>query len=310
MTVKNKFISTTILSLFFLLIIITIVPPPQKNKELINEFWIKKTHKKYKKNIVIGGDSRVYRGVSVRAFLENAPDGLDVINLGFSSAGYSNEYIDFLISRINHLDSPKILILGITPHSLTENALKNKAFHQYKRIQGFKKFRGLYLSKYLKVFSPYKLSDFINSKYNISNGNYFENFTSAGWVGSSRLPMDSTKALINYKKIFSSIKVNKGSADNLCARIKKLTDNGVIVIVFRPPTTMQMENLEDTLSGFNESQLKKSLIYNGAHWVDFSNSDYVSYDGSHLHYLSAHLLSNKLGSEVNLLLSNNKSVSK
>ena len=72
---------------------------------------------------------------------------------------------------------------------------------------------------------------------------------------------------------------------------------------FRPPSTLAMEQLEDSLSGFNYSSFISKFKQNGGVWLTFSLKDYVSYDGSHLHYESANKFSKNLGLKIENTLS-------
>ncbi len=56
-----------------------------------------------------------------------------------------------------------------------------------------------------------------------------------------------------------------------------------------------MKNLEDSISGFDEKFIKKELQKIGVNWIDLNLNEYSSIDGSHLHYMSAERLSQKIG---------------
>lgn len=81
------------------------LPAPAKNTELVNNFWLTKTHGNEQFNFVVGGDSRVYRGVSVDAIEKAVGADLQGHNLGYSSAGFSTEYMNFLTSRLSPKDN-------------------------------------------------------------------------------------------------------------------------------------------------------------------------------------------------------------
>jgi hypothetical protein len=83
-----------------------------------------------------------------------------------------------------------------------------------------------------------------------------------------------------------------------------LKAKNVEIIAFRPPSTYQMEQLENTLGQFDEDYVKDELHKIGVHWVPFNNSDFVSYDGSHLQYKSAEKMSTQLGEYIEKLAYN------
>lgn len=88
-----------------------------------NRFWIEKTHGvgDQKFDVLICGDSRVYRGVSSRVIAEKLT-GYSVFNLSYSSGSYSDFMLDYIEKHLKEGAMQPILILGITPYSLTPKA--------------------------------------------------------------------------------------------------------------------------------------------------------------------------------------------
>jgi len=294
-----------VLGLSFLLfcLIKLVAPEPIQNKELVQEFWIQKTHANKNYNVVVGGDSRIYRGFSPEDLNEATNKGLSSINLGYSSAGFSSDYLDFCISKFDFNAETKVLILGITPHSLTKEGFKNKASEKYAVASTFEIFRYKYLSLILKHFSPYSPSEFFNRK----TSNYQEQHNKNGWISSYYLEPDSSKALKSYAKTFLKYQVADNEISTFLNKIKEIRTQDISIIAFRPPSTFAMRNLEDSISGFDEEYVKRELEVMGVKWLDFKDGDFNSYDGSHLHFESAKKLSRLLGIEVSKLIENQTS---
>jgi hypothetical protein len=61
-----------------------------------------------------------------------------------------------------------------------------------------------------------------------------------------------------------------------------------------------MDDMENELSGFVESDCQVNVIQNGGHWIDLKEEvcNYSSYDGSHLDDESAIMLSGDLAREI------------
>ena len=283
-------ISTTI-SLIFLFKLL--LPGQTNNKEMVSSFWSNKTHSTNDFDIIACGDSRIYRGIS-SDILSDVTLDLSFINLGYSSAGFSNEYLDFVVSKFNPESKNKILIVGISPHSLTKEAKKNEALKSYLELNNFEVFRYKYLSSFLKQFAPYKPLNLIKQKKN----NYLQTYNKDGWVASDNIKPDSTRALKNYKKIFNEYKVSHNDMLLTINKLKQLVLSGINVFAFRVPTTEQMEILEDSISGYDENFVKNSLIQHSITYLDFQNSDFSSYDGSHLNEKSARKLSEQIGIKI------------
>ena len=77
--------------------------------------------------------------------------------------------------------------------------------------------------------------------------------------------------------------------------IDSLSQENIKVIGFRPPSTIQMRSLEDSLSGYNETSIKSLFEAHGGHWLIIEDADYETYDGSHLRPAEARRLSKKIG---------------
>lgn len=297
LSARNKIIITLSLTVALGILIKLVLPEPIKNTGLRDGFWLNKTHSKELKNIVVGGDSRIYRGVSVEAIEQETP-GLTAVNLGYSSAGFSSEYLDFLTARLSSTGR-KILVLGLTPHSFTLDAAKNELYHEHKEVGQFQIFKGMYLSKYLKHFAPYKPKELRDLMlHGEPEDKYFEEFRSSGWVKSYRIPEDTVKALDIYENIFSKYQVNDSLITCFFNEVDTLIANDIEVVAFRPPTFDSMSQLEDSLSGYDEEKIKYNVLMRGGVWIDLTNEDYHTYDGSHLHYTSAENLSTVIGKTI------------
>ncbi len=293
------------ISLIVIIIIKLISPKQLTASEVTRQFWIRKTHVKSKKNVVVIGDSRIYRGVSIQALLKGTGNSdLTGVNLGYSSTGITPDYVGFTLERLDFDAEKKYLIIGISPWAFTNEAAANGHFYQYYRMSSLSVFSELYLNTFLK---PYQPSDFIDStRYLDPNSflqdrNYFEKHTENGWIASYRTDFDSTRALESYTEEFTREKFQKKMVLDLINKLKELKTQGVEIIVFRPPSTSQMEQLENTLGQFDEQFVRDEFQKIGGHWVSFKSADFISYDGSHLHYKSAEKMSTRLGEYIKKL---------
>ena len=101
--------------------------------------------------------------------------------------------------------------------------------------------------------------------------------------------------------IFKNQYISGNEVDALVIKLKRIASKGIKILAFRPPNTEQMRALEDSLSGYNKYNLKQKLIESSVVWLDFKNSDFISYDGSHLDQNSAKILSKRIGEKINEL---------
>src|SRR5687768_2737382 len=81
-------------------------------------FWILKTHGTEQYNLIIYGDSRVYRGVSPLEFEKVIPN-THAINFGYSSASFSSFMLGEVEKKMDHKSNRKVIVLGITPNAIS-----------------------------------------------------------------------------------------------------------------------------------------------------------------------------------------------
>ena len=259
------------------------------------KFWADKVHAKTKYDVIFAGDSRVYRGIASKVVSDQL-NGLKVLNFGFSSGGLNSEIFDAIEKRLTKGDKT-IIVLGITPYSLTPKAQQNEHFHQEKERDRKEVFRRRFISPVIHFFDPIKPAEIIY--YKDEKKGYYERFHKDGWVASIKIPVDSNAALKSYRKNFKNNKVSMEVLQQLCKRVAEWKREGFAIFAFRMPTTKGMRLLENEISGFNELEVKKNLTASGVKWIEVQNkSSYPSYDGSHLEAAAAVKFSKYLGQEL------------
>ncbi|WP_297692921.1 hypothetical protein [uncultured Eudoraea sp.] len=261
-------------------------------------------HSKKKYDVIVTGDSRVYRGVAPASLSEEL-GGLEVLNFGFSSAGYNATMYHAINDKMSSGLSQKMVILGITPYSLTKKAQENSHYSQEKLRDQKDVFLRRYINPLLHFFDPIKPTDILYNTDSIPG--YHEKFQKDGWVASYKTPSDPSAALEPYVKNFHNNLVKEKVLFELGDQVKKWTDQGVVVFAFRVPSSREMEKLENEISGFDTKQVIQVIENSGGMWLKLDNIyDYNSYDGSHLDEISAISFSKYLGSFIRGELKRNK----
>lgn len=262
-------------------------------------FWLGKTHALPVYDIVLAGDSRIYRGL--------APQAMDIkemaiLNFGFSSAGLSKEYLQATVGKLNPQSANRTVVVGITANALSNdiNARENRHWLSYRvRPVGWQQ----RLSEWCRTAVPPWIESPIDrlqwNVQGVAQGEvqYHQRFWNNGWAESDTSPRDSTRAINGYKEGFKSPN-NRCIPEHVLALsswIKEQVQSGVRVICFRPPTTEEMGKLENSEGDFHEQGIRESMITAGALWFDDTRADYESYDGSHLTPESARRFSRNLG---------------
>jgi hypothetical protein len=236
-------------------------------------------------DIVVPGDSRVYRGVSPSAMRRVLPSAR-ILNLGYSSGGLA----DPLLARAEDAlaaDSPvRAILVGITPFSLTEEAAENAHIRQYlQSSQSNERLRQA--MAVMGAFDP--LIDAPVPGLQGSQGE--QRFYQDGWVASHASFVDHQEGLKLYREHYARVQVSSEVLQRFTAQVAKWCSGGIRVYGFRPPTCAAMVALEDEASGFDEAAVRAAFTAAGGSWIELPAGDYVCYDGSHLDAKSAAELS-------------------
>ena len=297
---------STILTLLFVLIlsIFGFIIPDDPNPRIqslpdYNRFWTQKVHQDKIFNGIILGDSRIYRGVAPHILSDELRD-YRFYNFGFSSGGLNPEIYREAEKCLKN-EGGNIIIVGLSPGSLTPMSKKNKGLRKELARRPAEVIDRLYISYYLKMFRPHK-PDFFRAVLLKENDSpdeyYYQEFYDNGWVKSELKPENPAKALPSYRDLFLKQKVSEELVEKLAKQVHAWSIQGNRVFVFRSPSSPSMEQLEDAMSGYNEEFIKNKIQLSGGIWLDFNSKDYHSYDGSHLHYQSALKFSHDLAQKI------------
>lgn len=252
-------------------------------------FWTNKTMGNSKYDVVVYGDSRVYRGFSTEAFLGESD--LTCFNFGYSSGSYSKRMLDFCESKLSSKNQPK-LVFGITPHSFTQDALKDEQFCQEKDRSSFDVLLRKYKSGLLQRFDPISPKDIFGFS------EKRETFHADGWISTHNVAMDTLAGLNSYKKVFTDNPINEKAIEEFMEFVQTQVEKGVEVYAYSPPTMVSMDELEDEISGFDFNKFMERFERAGGEWVNVTRGGYQTYDGSHLTVESTVKLSELLGKEI------------
>ena len=116
--------------------------------------------------------------------------------------------------------------------------------------------------------------------------------------GEPRQLMFISLQLEDYRAAFENSKVSDDLVDGVMAAVRRFRESGIVVFGFRPPTTIAMFELENELSGFNESDFAEKFRAAGGIWLRFRHGVYPTYDGSHLNAYVAVRFSKDLAEEL------------
>ena len=267
------------------------------SEDLREQMFAYKVHTDKKYDLVVVGDSRIYRGVSTDII--GTQLGKTSINLGFSSGGYGRAMFELIDKKI-HKASGNIIILGISPLSLTDLAIENGHINRLNALKSEEIIEYLYLNRFINIFAPTTPRVLWNTiADNIDpNDNYIQKVNiKEGWVKSDYKIHYQNEALESYNKTFTSTKISKQTIANLYSQINIWADQGFLIYGFIPPSSANMEELERQYSDFNDNEFAMGFIEAGGKWINFDER-FTSYDGSHLDSKSAINLSMEIASAI------------
>lgn len=256
--------------------------------------------------VIFYGDSRTFNGISPKIVSKALQQ--PSFNFAFSSGGMNDRMMKFIDSRIDK-KSKAVIVLGITPYSLTENARANESYNEYQ-----KKFRDKGNNMLISPHGP-ALYEIItmptkrilsvgathNGKY-VKGKGYIKHYHDDGWVETT-VTGDTSKSIkqtleMYEKRDFHNNPISQASIDETLTYIRKWSKEGIIVLAFRPPTCKAMEEIEESKTKFSSFKIEDKIREHGGIYINLPRSGWLSYDASHLDADSAKRLSELIGNAI------------
>ena len=241
-------------------------------------FWHRKVTWSGVADVVVAGDSRVYRGVSPSEMTE-VLGGARIVNYGFSSNGYSQTYLQSLASILDPESEDRIIVLGITPFSLTDRAVDRNDFNRFHSSTATRRWAAEHLAPIHRLCTPIGFAALAKRAKGMR---YFEKFTDDGWVASRQVPENPRKAIAPYRAQFAATQVGEEHIQRVFDAVEEFVGAGVTVFALRPPSSGDMVALEDELTTYDTERIARGIRAAGGIWIDFPQDAYPTYDGSHL----------------------------
>ncbi len=281
---------------------LSFVLPKNKEKYLRDRFWTQKTFAPAKYQVVVLGDSRVYRGVSPEVMEKNLP-GMKILNFGYSNGGLNPVMFEAAEKKLSKNNQKRVIAIGVSANCITAYSQTNEQFQQERMRPREEIFERLYLNGILYMFSattPEEILDLLKSKPLTS---YYRNeYFSSGYVESEKFPVDTMESISSYTEDFTNYKVKLQYIESLARQVKDWSSRGICVVGFRPPASAPMRALEDSMGLYNETIISARFRESGGHWMELKTYLYKTYDGSHLDRRSAIMFSNDLAREIKGIL--------
>jgi hypothetical protein len=295
---RNRTFSTFLIVLPIMVLVGFLKPLPidqlQRNRNIENRFWMAKTHYRPAYDVVMMGDSRMYRGLSPWVMSCVLP-GWRILNFGYSYGGLNSVMFRAAEAKLDPASKKKTIILGVTPLSLTPSALKNEHYNETKYNDYI--FTSIFPPQLEDFFAPILVSYLFREK-KLPDRLYRQVFHGDGWVASWTVPEDTQEALVSYREVFKNNRVSLDIVRGVMEQTSDWVSRDIMVYAFCPPTSPAMKTIEDAMSGFDEASFIRQFEKAGGKWLAVPDKPYHSYDGSHLDKDSAVKLSAYLADSI------------
>lgn len=247
-------------------------------------YWDSKIRWSGSADCVLAGDSRVYVGLSPTV-MSSMLSGQRVCNFGFSACGYRPDYLESVEAVLDSDGSNRSIILGITPHSLTNQPTVDSEF----RLRGRQpEASNRYVAELIWRLRPFALKSVVATWLPMCRpSHYYRHYFEDGWVAASIAPAEPELTLRYYRDTFGAHQVEPELIANVLDFTRKWAAQGIRVYAFRPPSGREMLELENSLSAFREDEFVAQFTAVGGVWLETDPLGYFSYDGSHLRWDAA-----------------------
>jgi len=290
--VQNRFIASVGLIAASTLLGAALRPPAHTEGLCPEGFWARKLLWNREYDVVLAGDSRVYRGLAPEVMADSLP-GMRICNFGFSNCAFEERYLS-AVEKLVPESGTRTIVLGITPNSLSERAAADNGFLQ-ESVGSELSLRATVAGEHLlHRFRPYWRDLALEARYD----QYREAYSESGWVATRVRPRDPCRAVDRLRRLGQRDRVSERLLAGLLARVALWRSQGIRVMGFRFPTTKETAAAESRLKGYGEIHLPVAFRAAGGEWIEVPAGGYECYDGSHLSSAGAFRLSRDLAAAI------------
>jgi len=239
-------------------------------------------------DVVLVGDSRIMCGLSPAAMKDHLP-ALRILNYGLAGTAISETVYDQAEEVLDPDSAHPVMVVGITPAGLAGGAAWGAGPTQDVRAELERLGPlGERIEKLTWYFDPISLRKIFRTVFGVKAAkSSYMHLHADGWQARTTVPERPRRGLKEYVAVFRECTIQQKNIDLVLRRVRRWRARGVRVYGLRPPTTVEMEALENRLSGFDEQAFAEAFQAAGGIWLPMDSARYASYDGSHLRYDSA-----------------------
>ncbi|MBI4404645.1 MAG: hypothetical protein HY537_10810 [Deltaproteobacteria bacterium] len=262
-------------------------------------FWVSKIDAGKEFDIVIFGDSRVYRGVSPK-HMESILQDKKILYFGFSNVGLTSDYLKDGIRKLKTDAENRLIVIGITSHSMTPNAFKHNNYTVLKETKIKFSQMAVWLNWLLGYFRPLAQTEIMEMFGALPPSKAAEEYHWGGWVSLRTPAGKSDFSSKYYVQDFANNKVTDENIRETLNAVREIVSGGVAVYGFRPPVSRELQEFEQQYSGLQYTDLVRQFEEAGGIWIPIEPDKFSTYDHSHLSEESAIQLSQLLAEQIRI----------
>jgi hypothetical protein len=261
-----------------------------------DRFWVLKTFAPERAyDIVLAGNSRVYRGLAPVVLREHFP-GTRILNFGYSGGGLTRQMLDIVDGKLDPASSQRAVFLNLEPGTLGVHALANRQLNIELTRSRWHRFLCRHADPLVRFFQPInkpslaagRLKQLVTGAHEGAPYLY-ERFHEDGWVASRRIPPDPDRI---YRRYVERRAVRAAEEDgamkpqveelmrNLLRQVRAWVDGGTKVYGLRMPVDPRVWAMET--EDYDEARVVRRFQEAGGVWLGVETASFSTYDGSHL----------------------------
>lgn len=250
-------------------------------------------------DVVLAGNSRITVGLAPSEMAGALP-GLRIGNFGFDGNAFSREYLNAVEGKLRQGPGRKIVVLGITPITLTERAARQNGFLEEKFRAADERFLARHLPEVLDFFTRFNPRMAMLWMRGTETGREFWHGHEDGWAAQGRDPedLDGQVRFLRMNVRDRSFVVSPPMVGQLLATVRRWRDADIETFAFLPPVTPELAYQEVRVSGFDQKTFVDDFTAAGGHWIEVPGNTYHTFDGGHLDADSARRLSRDLAEKI------------
>jgi hypothetical protein len=241
---------------------------------------------------IAAGDSRIATGINPQEF-KNAR----MLNFGFTNACYNQDYLAAIENLLEKKGAVRYVLLGVGPYNLSRKGCKLSGFEKLKPqgqpLSSIEKLK----NDFSYVIRPFRSSHF-DSIRDQAPKNYI-NYHADGWLAATN--MEPGYEAMNFLALLKDNEIDSELTANFVQWVQKLSQSGISVFFFYPPTGSAQVQAEIRLKNFMSAHVTERLESAGAIQIRMPAQFLreAQYDGVHLTAENATVLSQFLAEKIN-----------